>query len=421
MPSLKDILHKRDDLSTSSKPQEPPPFPTTPPTPEFKFIRSDTISQEILTPPEGASATTPDLQHDSPASASASPRRSLSFGLFRRASRSPSVSSGLGSVSGPSPPQSSRGENRLSSLFHNQRSNSTSRSTSRASVNIPSDLPQIIDEGDGDKQDRESQWEKRATMLVQQNPNFLASGLSSPSPEEAHGGGGDYLQVGTLKARERNSSITTPTREEDINIQEAIRLHESGDLERSTQMFGRLADPNGANNALSQVLYGLALRYNPPLPSPPLPLLHDTFTKHHAKTKNQSHGWGCPPNPTLAITYLRSAASNSAAIESEALRAGMKKGGAAKGELVLAIFELANCFRNGWGVEKDPAAARQYYETAANLGDTDAMNEAAFCFLEGIGGKKDKFAAAKYYRLAEVNGCPTLGNSWIWKEKYNPK
>ncbi len=39
---------------------------------------------------------------------------------------------------------------------------------------------------------------------------------------------------------------------------------------------------------------------------------------------------------------------------------------------------------------KDPAAARKYYETAANLGDTDAMNEAARCFEEGFGGKKDK-------------------------------
>lgn len=68
----------------------------------------------------------------------------------------------------------------------------------------------------------------------------------------------------------------------------------------------------------------------------------------------------------------------------------MKRGGAAKGELVLAIFELANCFRHGWGVAKDPVAARQYYETAANLGDTDAMNEAAWCFLEGFGGKKNK-------------------------------
>lgn len=32
------------------------------------------------------------------------------------------------------------------------------------------------------------------------------------------------------------------------------------DLEKSTQMFGQLAAPTGANNALAQVLYGLALR-----------------------------------------------------------------------------------------------------------------------------------------------------------------
>lgn len=102
------------------------------------------------------------------------------------------------------------------------------------------------------------------------------------------------------------------------------------------------------------------------------------------------HGWGCEPDPPRAITYLSLAAQNSAAIEDLALQAGMKKGGAAKGELVLAIFELANCFRYGWGVQKDPLAAKQYYETAANLGDTDAMNEAAWCYLEGFGTKKDK-------------------------------
>jgi TPR repeat protein len=103
-----------------------------------------------------------------------------------------------------------------------------------------------------------------------------------------------------------------------------------------------------------------------------------------------------------------------------ALQAGMKKGGAAKGELVLAIFELANCFRHGWGINKDAYAAKQYYETAANLGDTDAMNEIAWCYVEGFGCKKDKFAAARYYRLAEKAGNKTLGNSWIWKEKYDP-
>jgi len=82
---------------------------------------------------------------------------------------------------------------------------------------------------------------------------------------------------------------------------------------------------------------------------------------------------------------------------------------------VLAIFELANCYRHGWGVSVDPVAAQQFYLTAANLGDTDAMNEVAWCYLEGFGCKKDKFAAARYYRLA---GNTSLGNSWVLKEKY---
>ena len=114
----------------------------------------------------------------------------------------------------------------------------------------------------------------------------------------------------------------------------------------------------------------------------------------HLRTKpdalQRRHGWGIPADPSLAVTYLSQAASNSASIESEALSSGMKTGGAAKGELVLAIYELANCFRHGWGVARDPIAARKYYETAANLGDTDAMNEAARCYEEGFGGKKDK-------------------------------
>ena len=59
------------------------------------------------------------------------------------------------------------------------------------------------------------------------------------------------------------------------------------------------------------------------------------------------------------MTYLSAAASNAAVVENMALQAGLKKGGAAKGELVLAIFELANCFRHGWGIPKDPIAAKQ--------------------------------------------------------------
>lgn len=70
------------------------------------------------------------------------------------------------------------------------------------------------------------------------------------------------------------------------------------------------------------------------------------------------HGWGCAPDPAKAVTFLTKAASNAAVVENMALLAGQKKGGAAKGELVLAIFELANCFRNGWGIPKDAVAAK---------------------------------------------------------------
>jgi len=82
------------------------------------------------------------------------------------------------------------------------------------------------------------------------------------------------------------------------------------------------------------------------------------------------------------------------------------------------MFELANCFRNGWGVKRDPVAAKQYYETAANMGDVEAMNEVAWCYLEGFGCKKDKFKAAQYLRLAEERGSKAVGNAWIWKDKY---
>ncbi len=61
---------------------------------------------------------------------------------------------------------------------------------------------------------------------------------------------------------------------------------------------------------------------------------------------------------------------------------------------MLAMYELANSFRHGWGVERDAVAARSYYETAANLGDADAMNEVARMYEQGEGGKKDKVSSA---------------------------
>ncbi|OOF96397.1 hypothetical protein ASPCADRAFT_206592 [Aspergillus carbonarius ITEM 5010] len=373
---LREILHKKDALNNSAGQYATDAIPTTSANtvPQITFIRTDTNTHEVIRPPVfDGDEDHPDNRYLDPVPPSPSHRKSLN--PFRR-SRAPSESSGTSSPTRP------RGERRLTHLLHLDRSGS--RNSSSSSVNVPSDLPQINCDRD-DEQDREAQWERRATVLVQRTPQLGASCLSPTSPT------GFGLDGAPSRSRSSSQSgINGPG--EDINIQEAIRLHEAGDLERSTKMFEHLADPNGVNNALSQVLYGLALR----------------------------HGWGCSPDPDRAVMYLSAAASNSASIESQALQAGLKKGGSAKGELVLAIYELANCFRNGWGVKKDAVAARQYYETAANLGDTDAMNEVAWCYLEGFGGKKDKFTAAKYYRLAEEKGNKLMGNSWIWKDKYNP-
>lgn len=126
------------------------------------------------------------------------------------------------------------------------------------------------------------------------------------------------------------------------------------------------------------------------------------------------HAWGIEANQEQAVHYLSLAASNSAEVEKLALESGVKKGGAAKGELVLAMYELANCFRNGWGIKKDPAAAKQYYETAANLGDTDAMNEVAWCYTEGFGTKKDKVRCSSICLLEACLHslfCPSMSAS----------
>ncbi|KAG0357782.1 hypothetical protein BGZ54_000189 [Gamsiella multidivaricata] len=91
----------------------------------------------------------------------------------------------------------------------------------------------------------------------------------------------------------------------------------------------------------------------------------------------------------------------------------------ARKELVMALYELGMSFLKGWGVNKDKVAAFHYFKLAADLGDPDSQNEVAQCFLDGIGTEKNAFEAARYYRLASAQGASQLGNSWIWKPKYD--
>ncbi|KNG46490.1 HCP-like protein [Stemphylium lycopersici] len=355
--TLKDLLKKKDKIRDEGATPTSPTGPTlSPNVPEFQFFRTTTSTQETIEPPSFPGDPTRDTPLLSP-----EPRGK--FGRFR----SRSSASSQGSASG-----AERQHDKRPGGFQFGRSRSSS------SMNVPNNLPEVEGDGVARTEEDEAKWEKRATVLVTSGLQHGSSQPSTPSHEPVS----PMSQGRPSSARSRSATVGAPADEE--NILEAIRLHEKGNLEASTALFGRLAEPTGANNALAQVLYGLALR----------------------------HAWGCESNQEQAVHYLSMAASNSAEVEKLALGAGMKKGGAAKGELVLAMYELANCFRNGWGIKKDPAAAKQYYETAANLGDTDAMNEVAWCYTEGFGTKKDKFKAAQFLRLAESKGNKTLGNTW---------
>lgn len=358
--TLKGLLKKKEKITEVAG--ESSPAPETLPMPEFTFMRTDTHTQEIIKPPSFAEDNQP-IPAPSP-DPTTPPKRGVS--RLRKLSTA--------SLSSRSPDRDANAPARkLSQRLH------LSRTPSTNSAHVPSDLPTIPDpySQKGDQQEKEAQWEERATRLAKDEASNPASrrGSIAPATDDLSRTKPTTPDRGASRSNSRPRSFSDAA--SDGNIQEAIRLHEAGELAKATQMFGRLAE---TGNVLSQVLYGLSLR----------------------------HGWGCQPDPTRAVTYLRSAATNSAAIEAEALRAGMKKGGAAKGELVLAIFELANCFRHGWGVEVDKVAARQYYETAANLGDTDAMNEAAWCYLDGFGGKKDKVRRSSRPPPAETLSCSAL-------------
>lgn len=242
--------------------------------PEFTFIRSDTNTREIIYPPNHP-AHGRYLSANEQGSAPSKTRRSLD--VFRPRSRGSSLLSvsgdsdgdgnggGSGSGSGISPKKDHR---RLSHRL------GLSRHAPKTSEYVPDDLPQINVTGTVDeptavaaKEAQEHQWEKRATILAttneqrQRSRSRSVSASSSPISQadlaalRGAGGGG-----GTDISPPNKPAGLVSSKEIDQDIQEAIRLHEEGDLERSTELFGRLADPYGANNPLSQVLYGLALR-----------------------------------------------------------------------------------------------------------------------------------------------------------------
>jgi len=237
MRPFRDILKKKEKLGDSGEKET---HPQTPPIDEnefqFTFIRSDTHTQEIISPPTFSST-----ESANPPSVDG-PHESRMSNLFRGRARTASTASATSNTS-----EKSKSHKRLSERLHLRRNEGSSSA-------VPQDLPEItIGDDNTDVTGLESQWEARATRLAKRNEQERSR---PPSPMGSAADLGSFKDM-SIGGHDNGAVASEQT---DDNIQEAIRLHEAGNLEVSTRMFGRLADPNGENNALSQVLYGLALR-----------------------------------------------------------------------------------------------------------------------------------------------------------------
>ncbi|KAF8807153.1 hypothetical protein BYT27DRAFT_7189242 [Phlegmacium glaucopus] len=172
-------------------------------------------------------------------------------------------------------------------------------------------------------------------------------------------------------------------------LQLGIQHHEANRLQESARCFERSAI-EGGGCGVGMLMYGLTLR----------------------------HGWGCAKNEKAGFKWLRKAAEYAVEDLERVRMNGDMDVKVIETELVLAIYEVGQCFFHGWGVAKDQKMAVSYYTVAARLGDGDAQVDLGFCLANGKGCKKDKKSAARWYRAAVSQGQSDVGLAWIYKQKY---
>ncbi|KAG0056149.1 hypothetical protein BGZ83_006244 [Gryganskiella cystojenkinii] len=226
--------------------------------------------------------------------------------------------------------------------------------------------------------------------------------------------------------------ILTPAQqreaEADENIQRAIELHENNQLEEATHYFQLAAQ---SENPLGQLMYGLSLR----------------------------HGWGCKANPNEAIIYLQRAAeyamgelkelhpipTRSPQPSTSQPRQREQQQHVPSSPTSLASPTISpptsSGSGSGSGAEAGSSSAPQQQQehnqrpetSLRRMGSLDrkaatvmarkelvmALYELGMSFLKGWGVQKDKAVAFTYFKIAADLGSSQLGNSWIWKPKYD--
>ncbi|QSZ29215.1 hypothetical protein DSL72_003726 [Monilinia vaccinii-corymbosi] len=199
----------------------------------------------------------------------------------------------------------------------------------------------------------------------------------------------------TIKAPSQHSLAPSAEMSGEEHVAKAIEYHEAGSLTKSTYHL-RLAAKQ--HHPTGMLLYALACR----------------------------HGWGMRPNQREGVVWLRKAVDSAGlevaddedtAKDGKTVDALERK--ARKAQFALGIYELGVSHLNGWGIEQDKTLALRCFEIAGSWGDGDALAEAGFCYAQGVGCKKDLKKSARFYRAAEKKGISMIGNSWIYKSKYN--
>ncbi|RIB16890.1 kinase-like domain-containing protein [Gigaspora rosea] len=85
-------------------------------------------------------------------------------------------------------------------------------------------------------------------------------------------------------------------------------------------------------------------------------------------------------------------------------------------QISISKFYLGECFRCGYGTEKNLKSAISWYEKAEADGHARSINALGLCHIKGIGVKNDKNKAFDYfkksYEMGYIPSCNNLGNCY---------
>lgn len=91
--------------------------------------------------------------------------------------------------------------------------------------------------------------------------------------------------------------------------------------------------------------------------------------------------------------------------------------------IAAAMNEIAYMHQHGHGVRQDYAQAMEWYEKAADLGNTDAMTNVGYMYQHGYGVERDYTAAVEWYRKAvDLGNVAAMNNiGYMYMEGYGVK